>query len=286
MTFIKSIQSNPKGVLLKEYGPPVPELLITNLDTVNVVFLDTETTGVDRENDKIIEIAIKLVKFEGQTGKIIAIDKAFESFNDPDENIATEITQLTGITNEMVANHQIAWDIVDAILKNSDLIVAHNAGFDRAFIDCYSTVSPNKMWGCSINDIDWLGRGFASPKQELLCHWHGFYFEAHRAMNDVDALIHLVTHDFYKNDRPILELIENSKKPEYVIFAENFQYDPIKKDIVKAHKYKWNPKEKIWYKRVLIDDLEREKAWLTNAIYDNVFKGRIEEINLTDKYKL
>ena len=81
-------------------------------------------------------------------------------------------------------------------------------------------------------------------------------------------------------------LIQNSKKPLYIIFADNFNYDPIKKDIVKGNKYRWNSKEKIWYKNVSFDELERQKEWLTAAIYDSVFEGRVEEINLTDKYKL
>ena len=286
MTFIKSIRSDSKDITLKEYGSPSPELLITDQDTVSVAFLDTETTGIDRANDKIIEIALKLVKFEAPTGKILAIDQTYESFNDPEEDISSEIAQLTGITNDMVEGHSIDWNSVDAIFHDSDFIVAHNAGFDRAFVDRYSPVSSDKIWACSVHDIDWLGRGFTSPKQELLCYWHGFYFEAHRAMNDVDALIHLLTHNSYDEDRPLLELIKNSKSPEYVIFAENFNYDPVKKDIVKAHKYKWAPKDKIWYKKVSLDELDREKDWLTVAIYDSVFEGRVEEINLNDKYKL
>ena len=70
-----------------------------------------------------------------------------------------------------------------------------------------------------------------------------------------------------------------------MIFAENFKYDPVKKDIVKANKYRWNPEKKIWYKLVKFNELEIEKDWLTVAIYDRFFEGRVEEINLNDKYK-
>ena len=286
MTFINSINKESNRIVLKELDTPAPELLITDQDCMNIAFLDTETTGIDRANDKIIEIAVKLVKFEAPTGKILSIDQTYESFNDPEEDISIEITQLTGITNEMVEGHSIDWDEVDSIFEDSDLIVAHNAGFDRAFVDRHSSVSQSKIWACSISDIDWLGRGFTSPKQELLCYWHGFYFDAHRAMNDVDALIHLLTHGSYEDDRPLLELMDNAKKPVYVIFADNFKYDPVKKDIVKANKYRWNPDDKIWYKKVNFDELDSEKDWLTATIYDQVFEGRVEEINLNDKYKL
>jgi len=286
MTFIKSIKTELKKITLKEYDTPAPELLITDQECITIVFLDTETTGVNRASDKIIELALKVVKFEKASGKIVSIDKEYESFNDPGEEISQEITMLTGINDEMVEGQTIDWERVDAILKDAEIVVAHNAGFDRAFVDRYSSVSPNKIWACSINDIDWLGRGFTSSKQELLCYWHGFYFDAHRAMNDVDALIHLLTHPSYETERPLLELIENSQKPTYVIFATNFNYDPVKKDIVKANKYKWNAEDKVWYKTVSFDDLDKEKDWLTVAIYDFIFEGRVEEINLNDKYKL
>ena len=286
MTFIKSIKTELKKITLKEYDPPAPELLITDQECISIAFLDTETTGVNRANDEIIELALKVVTFEKAFGKIISIDREYESFNDPGEEISQEITMLTGISDEMVEGQSIDWERVDAILKDAEIVVAHNAGFDRAFVDRYSSVSPNKIWACSMQDIDWLGRGFSSFKQELLCYWHGFYFDAHRAMNDVDALINLLTHPSYEVDRPLLELIKNSQKPTYVIFATNFNYDPVKKDIVKANKYKWNAEDKVWYKAVSFDDLDKEKDWLTVAIYDFIFEGRVEEINLNDKYKL
>jgi len=286
MTFIKSIQTSENKIILNNLGEPSPELLITDQECISIVFLDTETTGVNRANDKIIELALKMATFEKSSGIIVSIDQVYESFNDPGEEISQEITMLTGISNDMVQEQSIDWGMVDTIIKDADIVVAHNASFDRAFVEKHSSVSPNKIWACSINDIDWLGRGFSSAKQELLCYWHGFYFEAHRAMNDVDALIHLLTHSSYDIDRPVLELIENSQKPTYIIFATNFNYDPVKKDIVKANKYKWNPEERIWYKNVTFDILESEKEWLTGVIYDFHFEGRVDEINPVDKYKL
>ncbi len=286
MTFIQGIKTDSEDITLTKLNSPMPEILLTDQESMSIAFLDTETTGIDRRNDKIIELAIKVVQFEQSTGKIININQIYESFNDPGEDIGQDISMLTGIDNVMVEGNFIKWVLVDELLENTNLIVSHNAGFDRAFIDRYSSVSQNKIWSCSINDINWLERGFSSSKQELLCYWHGFYFDAHRAMNDVDALINLLTHKSYKKNKPIIELIQNSNKPDYLIFAENFNYNPQKKDILKANKYKWNPEQKLWYKKINIDNLETEKNWLTSIIYNRNFEGRIKKINLADKYKL
>ena len=285
MTFIGSAKSSENEIILCKYDPPAAELLLTDQQSISVAFVDAETTGVDRANDKIIELALKVVVFERSSGKIISIKADYQSFNDPKQNISEEITLLTGINDAMVKGEFVDWKEVDSILQTVDLIVAHNASFDRAFLDRYSSESPKKIWACSIADIDWLNKGFSSPMLELLCYWHGFYFDAHRAMGDVDALIHLLTHRSYQEERPLVELIENSSRSVYIIVATNFRYDPVKKDIVKGNKYKWDPKDKLWSKTVSFEDLEKEKDWLTSAIYDSHFEGKVKQIDLSDKYK-
>ena len=101
----------------------------------------------------------------------------------------------------MIRNHTIDWNHVHNIINDSDIIVAHNAQFDRGFLDRYLPVSKEKLWACSHRDIDWLNRGFVKQSLELLSIWHGFYYESHRAMNDVDALIHLLTHNSYNENQ-------------------------------------------------------------------------------------
>ena len=286
MAFIKSLKANDGQIILRKYKPPSPELIISNDESISICFLDTETTGINRLTDQIIELAIKVVEFEQKSGKIISITGEYESFNQPDKEIGEHIVALTGINDDMVKDKYIEWDKVDYILKNVDLIVAHNASFDRAFVDRYSKITPNKIWACSIKDIDWLSKGFPNQKQELLCYWHGFYFDAHRAMNDVDALIHLMIHSYYDKDRPIIELINNAKKVIYKIYVTNFPYNEQKKDLIKSEGYRWNTKDKIWFKEVGEKELESEKTYLNKIIYDGDFKGMIEEVTLNKKYKI
>ena len=285
MTFIDQIKRKNNEIVLSYLGSPAPEMLITDKKCISLAFLDVETTGLDKRNDQIIELAVKVVNVEKISGKIVSIESEYESYNDPGFEISDRITQLTGIKNKDIKERAIAWGHVDDLISNVDLIVAHNATFDRSFVDRNSVISVKKVWSCSVNDIDWLKRGFSSSKQELLCYWHGFFFDAHRAMNDIDALINLLTHSSYSGNRPIKELIENSQKVQYIILAENFPYNEKKKEIIKRNKYMWNPDQKVWYKNVLEDSIEAEKKILAAAIYDNVFQGRVKKIDPMDKYK-
>ena len=91
----------------------------------------------------------------------------YESFQDPGFSIPKEASLVNNITDDMVKDHQINWNRVIEILNLSQLCVAHNAAFDRAFLDKNLAESKNKVWACSINDIDWIERGFTNSKLEL-----------------------------------------------------------------------------------------------------------------------
>ena len=73
MTFIKSLKSD-KNIILKKCATPAPEILITDQECVHIAIVDTETTGIDKLNDKIIEIAIKSIDMDKSSGKILSID--------------------------------------------------------------------------------------------------------------------------------------------------------------------------------------------------------------------
>jgi len=287
MSFLNSLINNKGIVELTRFdGNSLPKLKANHNDEncTKVCFLDLETTGLDKNENKIIELAVKVAAIDNNTYQLNGILDEYQGFQDPEETIDEKITQINGITNEMVKGHNINWDLVQTILIKSDIVVAHNAAFDRSFMDCYLTLSKDKIWACSINDIDWSSRGFASKGQELLCVWHGFYFESHRAMSDVDALIHLVTHVSYNVNPPIKELITNAFKPIYMICAINSPFET--KDILKANGYHWNNNDRYWWRKISLDDIEDEKRWLSENIYNDVFKGRVTEVVITDKYKI
>jgi DNA polymerase-3 subunit epsilon len=91
--------------------------------------VDIETTGGSARLEKITEIAVYLHDGEKITGEYV-------SLINPERNIPYFITNLTGITNEMVENsprfYEIARDIVE--LTEGRTFVAHNARFDYSFL--------------------------------------------------------------------------------------------------------------------------------------------------------
>ena len=198
---------------------------------LKICFLDLETTGLDKFASEIIEVAMKLILVDEKSGDIINVLNEYESLQEPQGRITQTITDVTGITNEMVEGKSIDWSVVNTIVNSSDIIVAHNARFDRGFFDLVSDLSKNKIWCCSVNDINCAELGFSIKNQEMLCILHGFYYSSHRAMNDVDALIQLLIHPHYGKHRPILDLINNAKQIRFKILVSNFPYNENKKEI-------------------------------------------------------
>ena len=286
MAFLNQIINNDQKIQLYKFAGEgfvrLPDDY-HNDNAVKVCFLDLETTGLNKDTCKIIEFAGKVTAIDTSNGELLGIVDEYESFNDPEESIEPEITRITGITDDIVAGHSIDWESVSRVLNQADIIVAHNASFDRAFMDRYLPLSQDKVWVCSVSDINWPERGFGARGQEILCIWHGLYYESHRAMSDVDALIHLVTHEAEESDNAVLELIANAAKPIYKIAALNSPFQT--KDILRSRRYRWDPQNRYWWKNLVLDEIDTEKEWMADNIYNGHFQGRVDEIGLTDKHK-
>ena len=286
MAFLNQIINNDQKIQLYKFAGEgfvrLPDDY-HNDNAVKVCFLDLETTGLNKDTCKIIEFAGKVTAIDTSNGELLGIVDEYESFNDPEESIEPEITRITGITDDIVAGHSIDWESVSRVLNQADIIVAHNASFDRSFMDRYLPLSQDKVWVCSVSDINWPERGFGARGQEILCIWHGFYYESHRAMSDVDALIHLVTHEAEESDNAVLELIANAAKPIYKIAALNSPFQT--KDILRSRRYRWDPQNRYWWKNLVLDEIDTEKEWMADNIYNGHFQGRVDEIGLTDKHK-
>ena len=100
----------------------------------HTMFLDIETTGFSREWCSVLEIAAEIVD---DSGKVV---DQFHRYIKPYGGVPAKITQLTGITNAMVAAEaneiSVLTDFLDFVYGNGvDRIIGHNCkAFDLPFI--------------------------------------------------------------------------------------------------------------------------------------------------------
>ena len=184
------------------------------------IMLDVETTGLDTVRDEVIELA--MVKFTYlPDGRIARVTEVFSSFNEPRNPIPAEITELTGITDEMVLGHRIDPDVVATFASDAVITIAHNANFDRRFAERYWPLFEEKSWACSATEVEWRKHGFDGSRLGYLLAGVGLFHQAHRAIDDCRALVEILASDLPKTNRSALAaLLERARRKTMRIWAE------------------------------------------------------------------
>jgi len=239
------------------------EVVESTGNSVSVLFIDVETTGVSFENDRVIQLACRPVLFDSSTGRPTRLMNSRTFYNDPGKEISEEITALTGVTNEDVRGKSIDWAWVSKIISKVDFVVAHNARFDRHFIKKHmiesDLVMPETIWACSMQQVNWRKIGCTAGRSlETLSAWHGFYYGAHDAAVDVDAMIYLLL-----KSNTVNTLLDTAKKSQWRVFAVKFPRG--KNDEIKCRGYRWDPDVMSWWCGFEVhEEAIAESEWLVN----------------------
>jgi DNA polymerase-3 subunit epsilon len=148
-----------------------------------------------------------------------------------------------------------------------DVVIAHNAGFDRPFCEARLPRFRHLNWACSFADIDWKAQGRGSAKLENLAQALGLFYDAHRAEMDCHALLAVLVAPLPADSHTgLAHLLKAAQKPTYRLQATSAPFDA--KDKLKARGYRWNADQKVWHAR-LDDDaaLQLECDWLKANVY-------------------
>ncbi|EUJ36141.1 DNA polymerase III PolC [Brochothrix thermosphacta DSM 20171 = FSL F6-1036] len=116
--------------LIDEGVPIVYNESHRNLRDASYVVFDVETTGLSAVYDKVIELgAVRMVNGE-------KVDE-FEAFINPGHPLSATTINLTGITDDMVANTPTEEEVFKRFKEwaGDDILVAHNASFDMGFLN-------------------------------------------------------------------------------------------------------------------------------------------------------
>ena len=224
-----------------------------------ISFVDTETTGFE-DTDSLIELAIVTGDFSGEE---LVMAEAVSVLLPCLENKAKDINGIDPTLHAFCSKTTL----VDSlnILGGSDFIVAHNAEFDKKFVnswikgrmgaypadvfrDRYERIL-NKGWICTLEDykLDKPGRKLLHMAAD-----HGVYFtgEKHRALADTLLLFETVKKI---GKAKFLEAVENSRKQRVRVVASV----PMSRNgELKEQKFRWDPERRQWWKEVRVSSLD------------------------------
>lgn len=279
------LEASGRYRVLTKIGIPQPSYPMESGDLLGI-FLDLETTGLDQKRDEIIEISM-IPFFYSASGVITGYGNFFSQVRQPSSPITPEVTALTGITNDMVAGLTIDPTEIDNFVAPANLIVAHNASFDRPFAETFCESFKNKAWTCSMSDIDWKAEGAESTKLAYLGMMAGFFYDGHRALNDCAAGLELLTRPLPRSGVPgMTQLLISARSPTWRIWAVNAPFG--RKDVLKARGYHWNDgengKSRSWFIDVREDKRDEEMQFLQREIYPIGNAARAVRVTAIDRF--
>lgn len=246
--------------------------------------LDTETTGFDSSQDRIIELGVVAFSYDPETGEITGVVDRYEGFEDPERPLSEEVKLVTGITDDQLRGQHLDDDHVAELAARAELVIAHNAGFDRKFVEARFPLFAGLPWACTLAQIDWQRELISSRTLEYLLFRYGWFIDAHRAVNDAEGLLGLLLERLPRTGTPLFqELLARSREVTCRLSAVNAPYDS--KERLKARGYRWsdgsNGRPRAWWIEVGEGAMESEMTFLAAEVYPRGDTRPVEIVRIT-----
>lgn len=207
---------------------------------MKVIYFDTETTGLNCEDCQIIELAMLIVN----DGEIEEYDK----FINIGYDLPSIITEITGITDEMLIAEGVSEKSVAEDLKNhltpGTLMIAHNCYFDLSFV--YRLLKrhyPDEAYEI-LDNLDWVDTltivkdrmEYPHKLIDVVRHYKIKEVNFHRAIDDTKALYEVT--QALKDERNDLKEYINifGYNPKYPIDESEFEFITFKKQFFNRKK--------------------------------------------------
>ncbi len=150
--------------------------------------IDVETTGLDPQHDEVVELAVVLFSYchNGITG----IVDIYSGLREPAVPINASAYSAHGLSMNELKGERLDEKRIEAMIRQADFLVSHNAEFDRSFTSIIFHYAAGKYWYCSMSDINWSG---GKSIQKLLADHNIYSDQSHRALCDAIAVINLLS---------------------------------------------------------------------------------------------
>ena len=226
--------------------------------------VDVETTGLDVGEDRIVELALRRFRYD-EDGRVTRFGRLYAWREDPGRPLPPIVARLTGLSDADLAGRRIDDGLATRLLADADLVVAHNARFDRPFVESRLNSIDHLRWGCSMAQVDWQALGFDGRQLGYLLNQIDRFHAPHGAGSDVDALSTLLAHPVDGERTALFHVLDAATRDVWKVSALG---SPISsKDILRRRGYRWNPDARTWWREVDDDARAEESAWLDERVY-------------------
>ena len=247
---LSAIESVPEPAARSEQAPePAPEPVAAAGAPQRLLILDTETTGLSPEQHQCIEVGAVLFSVPDRS----VLSQV--SFLMPcQSNAAEAVNGIAPALTQRTQPWQAGLACFEAMVEAADLLLAHNAAFDKQWFGLGSLPALNKPWLCSMEDIRWpQDRQLRStPSVRDLALAYGVpVWAAHRALTDCIYLAQV-----FERCVDLEDLLVHAMEPRR-LYRARLSYEERHK--AREAGFRWNqPVTGAWSRRLS----EREVALL------------------------
>ena len=206
-----------------------------------LLILDTETTGLDPNEHFCMEIGGVL--FNVGSREILAQ----QSFLIPVETNGAEfINRIPAEITQLNQHWRKGLEYFEVLLDSADVVVAHNADFDRQWFGKAPLPSISKKWICTMEDIAWPDNRVQSSRpsvRDLALSYGVPVWNAHRALTDCIYLA-----EVFRRCEDLEDLLLKGLEPRRLMRAQ-VSYD--QRHLAKKAGFRWNdPVPGAWTRRL------------------------------------
>ena len=206
-----------------------------------LLIIDTETTGLDPQLDHCLEVGVIL--FDVPSRQLLAQ----QSFLLPVEaNAAEAINRIPAAATNLPQPWRPALSYLQSLLDAADVLVAHNAAFDRQWFGRGHLPATDKPWLCSMEDMRWPAERLLRSRpsvRDLALAYEIPVWAAHRALTDCIYLA-----EVFRRCDELEQLVLRGLEPRQLMRAQ-VSYDD--RHLARDAGFRWNePVKGAWARRL------------------------------------
>ena len=206
-----------------------------------LLIIDTETTGLDPQLDHCLEVGVIL--FDVPSRQVLAQ----QSFLLPVEaNAAEAINRIPAAATNLPQPWRPALSYLQSLLDAADVLVAHNAAFDRQWFGRGHLPATDKPWLCSMEDMRWPAERLLRSRpsvRDLALAYEIPVWAAHRALTDCIYLA-----EVFRRCDELEQLVLRGLEPRQLMRAQ-VSYDD--RHLARDAGFRWNePVKGAWARRL------------------------------------
>ena len=210
------------------------------------LLLDTETTGLDPATSATIEVGCILYDVAAACPVTHYATLIRASANPAESTNRIPVAALVEASDPASV-----WPAIGKLAAKAEVIVAHNAEFDRKFVP--AAIRDERPWVCSASDLAWpKSKPGASLVNVALAHDLGVAY-AHRALTDCDLLARLLTR-VHELGHDLSAFLERGLRPKATFAVAEKSFDEARNALAKEHSFRWDAQAREWRRTMAIED--------------------------------